>query len=152
MLRNPLAAAILGLLGTLICPAQPVFTPTLLWDGSADPRFANGANLYPPIVDSQGRLVFISVNPVDSTCGGYPCFRVNSVSPTGTLNWQTTSGLSAQSGFFPVLVLGPHDVIYNSTRYAQIYGWTSSGAVVPESAGELESNAALYSTDSDSEP
>ena len=67
-------------------------SPPLVFDGSQDPRFSN--NSFGKLrSDSQGNLIAVNFYP--GNCGGGFCqpFTVISISPDGSVNWETTEGL-----------------------------------------------------------
>jgi outer membrane protein assembly factor BamB len=90
-------------------------SPTLFYSDSS----SNVLSFQEPIIDSQGNLVFIS-----NHSGG---IRLNSVSPSGALNWQTPhSGfIASRNSSSPVI--GPSDVTYIPTSDSVLYAFDSRG-------------------------
>jgi hypothetical protein len=112
-----------------LCPAelQPQgLTPTLFYDGSTEPRLA-GATFGEPVVDSHGNLIVISNQ---SPGAGSYFFRVNSLSTSAQLTWQTNN-LNWDTFASPTPVLGPGDVVYIHPGYETIYAFTDSGTPLP---------------------
>lgn len=110
---------------------------TVFFDGGTDPRFQN-ATFGGPVLDSQGRLVFVS-NYWSQSCGWNFCgIRLNSISPDGLLNWQSTKGVFGDNWPYISndiwasnrLTLGPEDNIYLQGGRNTLFGYNSSGDVL----------------------
>lgn len=108
----------------------PPMNAHLFFDGSSDPRFI-GAIFSEPLIDSQGRLI-VSSTHFSNVCGFNICgSRLNSISPVGTLNWQTpnTGGYIDPRG--GLRALGPGDRAYVDGYDTAIYAFDSTGMAVP---------------------
>jgi murein DD-endopeptidase MepM/ murein hydrolase activator NlpD len=113
-------------------------TPITFFDGSNDPRFQNNygqpINFGQPAIDSQGRLILVSVY-TSIGCGfGYCGNRLNSINPNGTLNWQSSQGIFGDGPYISndgwasnFLALGPGDNIFLQGERNGLFGYNSSG-------------------------
>lgn len=99
-------------------------TATLFYDGATDPWLAN-AVFGKPVIDSSGRV------SVAAFWGGSGfVVRVNSISPSGVLNWQSPS--LGWDTFAPVtVILGPQDRIFVHPGFNIIHGFAPSGSTLP---------------------
>jgi triacylglycerol esterase/lipase EstA (alpha/beta hydrolase family) len=105
-------------------PMQATLTPTLFFDGSSNPQFAN-IQFNESLVDSQGRLI------LHGSCRGFAtCSNLYSISTNGTLNWKSSDvggGVFAKKR----LIFGPDDRAYVLAGGATIFSFNSLGNPVP---------------------
>jgi pimeloyl-ACP methyl ester carboxylesterase len=104
-------------------PIASTLAVNLFYDGA----FEN-ISFSEPRLDSQGRLVVAG-----STFGGgasFP-FRLYSISPNGTLNWQYPSGDEFLFTNYSFLAIGPQDRVYAITGLAKLFAVDSTGQAVP---------------------
>jgi outer membrane protein assembly factor BamB len=119
-------------------------TVSLFFDGSV-----SYPDLFPPdtfaaigepVIDSQGRLIAVS-SYSNSFCGGNFCtpIRLNSILPSGTLNWQGTQGIPNSGPYistdiFPLrrhLAIGLEDRIYVQAARDTLLAYDSDGVLQP---------------------
>jgi pimeloyl-ACP methyl ester carboxylesterase len=107
-----------SVLKSIYQPTTSTLTASLFYDLGLQ-----GIGFNEPKIDTQGRLLLAG-----NQIGG---FKIYSISPNGTLNWQVPRDGSAFPRSYVSMAIGPNDRVYVMDNVAQIYAFDSSGNPVP---------------------